>query len=288
MTLSQTLDNYIRGGHHGTVHAIGDDFCIINNPSFAILPNHPYRSPWVVAIFCRAGRGKGRINAKSFSLEAGGLFIVLPEQITELVDISPDFEATYIISSEVFNSSLAVGNSFSLRSVVAENPYSQLSTEAQRALEEYISMCSNTIATEQNPHRMEILRHLTLAFYLGLGYFLHSAKSESDDRGTRLTNDFLALVEEHYREHRDLRFYAEQLSLTPKYLSTTIKQSSGKSATEWIERYVMLDATTQLTSTDLAIKEIAYNLNFPSPSFFGKYFARLEGISPAQYREKYK
>ena len=51
---------------------------------------------------------------------------------------------------------------------------------------------------------------------------------------------------------------------------------------------VMLDAITLLTSTDLAIKEIAYMLNFPSPSFFGKYFARIEGISPAQYREKYR
>lgn len=288
MTLSSTIERYIRCGHRGTIHAIGDEFSIIDNPSFAILPNHPHRSPWIVAVYCHRGSGTGRINARSFSIEAGGLFIVLPEQITELVDISPDFEATYIINSEAFTSSLAVSNSFNLRSVVAEHPYARLSAEAQRALEGYISMCRNTIATEQNPHRLEILRHLTLAFYLGLGYFLHNANGESNDRGSRLTNDFLALVEEHYREHRDLKFYAEQMALTPKYLSSTIKQSSGKSATEWIERYVILDAITLLTSTDIPIKEIAYTLNFASPSFFGKYFARIEGISPAQYREKYK
>ena len=288
MTLSQTIESYIQGGHRGTTHSMGDEFSIIDNPSFAILPNHPYRSPLIVAVYCRGGRGTGRINAKTFDLEAGGFFIVLTGQITEMVDISPDFEATYILMSEEFTSSLTIGNSFNLRNVVTESPYAQLSAEARRALEDYISMCCNTIATEQNPHRLEILRLLTHAFFLGMGYFLHSAKSENDDRGTRLTDDFLRLVEENYREHRELKFYAERMGLTPKYISTTIKRASGHSATEWIERYVMLDAITLLTSTDLTIKEIAYTLNFPSPSFFGKYFARIEGISPAKYRERYK
>ena len=67
-----------------------------------------------------------------------------------------------------------------------------------------------------------------------------------------------------------------------------VKQSSGKSAMEWIEKYVILDATVQLTSTDRTIKEIAYDLHFPSQSFFGKYFCRVVGISPIAYRNKYR
>ena len=163
-----------------------------------------------------------------------------------------------------------------------------LGEEARRALEGYIGMCCNTVATESNPHRSEIIRHLTHAFFLGLGYFIHSATPQTADRGTTLTEEFLRLVEDNYVEHRDLAFYAEKMGLTPKYISTTIKQSSGKSAMEWIERYVTLDAITQLTSTKQSVKEIAYNLHFPSPSFFGKYFARVVGISPAQYRDKYR
>ena len=97
MTLSQTIESYIQGGHRGTTHSIGDEFSIIDNPSFAILPNHPYRSPLIVAVYCRGGRGTGRINAKTFDLVAGGFFIVLPGQITEMVNISPDFEATALI-----------------------------------------------------------------------------------------------------------------------------------------------------------------------------------------------
>ena len=77
------------------------------------------------------------------------------------------------------------------------------------------------------------------------------------------------------------------MGLTAKYLSTVVKQSSGKSAVEWIEKYVTLDAITQLTSTSRTIKEIAYDLNFPSQSFFGKYFCRVVGVSPAKYRSEH-
>jgi AraC-like DNA-binding protein len=57
---------------------------------------------------------------------------------------------------------------------------------------------------------------------------------------------------------------------------------------EWIERYVTLDAIAQLTSTDRSIKYIAYDLNFPSLSFFGKYFTRVVGLSPSAYRAELK
>lgn len=78
------------------------------------------------------------------------------------------------------------------------------------------------------------------------------------------------------------------MGLTPKYISTVIKASSERSAMEWIERYVTLDAIAQLTSTDRSIKYIAYDLNFPSLSFFGKYFTRVVGLSPSAYRAEHK
>jgi AraC-like DNA-binding protein len=83
-----------------------------------------------------------------------------------------------------------------------------------------------------------------------------------------------------------MAFYAEKMNLTSKYISTVVKQASGRSAVEWIEKYVLLDATTQLLSTERTIKQIAYDLNFPPQSAFGKYFVRVVGMSPVAYREK--
>ena len=87
-------------------------------------------------------------------------------------------------------------------------------------------------------------------------------------------------------KHRELSFYAEKLNLTTKHLSRVVKEASGKSAMEWIEKYVILDAISQLHSSNVSIKEVAYRLNFPSQSCFGKYFNRVVGVSPTTYRER--
>jgi AraC-like DNA-binding protein len=117
---------------------------------------------------------------------------------------------------------------------------------------------------------------------------MHQTNCSDNSRQSELTNKFIELVERNYTKQRELKFYAEKLALTPKHISLVVKRSSGKSATEWIEKYVILDAITQLTSTDKSIKEIAYDLGFPSQSFFGKYFCRIVGASPAEYRKAHK
>ncbi|MBQ8492902.1 MAG: AraC family transcriptional regulator [Alistipes sp.] len=285
-TLSDTLRTYVDAGHTGAIYCIGDDFGIIRNPSFAILPNHPYRSPLVVALYCTAGHATGRINALTYDIREGSYFVVLPGQITEFVDTSTDFSATYIIMSDDFTAGLGIGNTFDIASIVAASPHVHLEGRARTSLEAYIAMCESLIPIESNPHRMEILHLLTRAFFLGLGHFLHEPTTTTTTRQSEITSSFIHLVEQSYVEHRDLAYYADILRLTPKYLSTVVKETSGKSATEWIEKYVTLDAITQLTSTSKSIKQIAYDLNFPSQSFFGKYFARIVGCSPAAYREK--
>lgn len=288
-TLTQTLDSYINAGCGGRMCSIGNDFAVLENPLFDVLPNHPYRSPLVVGVYCRRGHGKGRINARTFDIAEHSYFVVLPNQITELIDVSDDFEATYVLMSEEFVSNINFGNTFSLRKTVTEQPHVVLVERARKAFEVYVAACTNLIPVESNPHRLEILRLLTHAFFLGLGYFIHDGAptSSTDTRNSDITNEFIRLVEDNYREHRDLAYYAGRIGLTAKYLSTVVKQSSGKSAVEWIEKYVTLDAITQLTSTSRTIKEIAYDLNFPSQSFFGKYFCRVVGVSPAKYRSEH-
>lgn len=286
--LTKTLQKYIDNGAIDGIYSIDEQLVIIDNPSFAILPNHPYRCPLSVALYCTRGKGVGRINATTFTISRGSFMIVLPNQITELVDVSSDFQATYVIMTDEFTASLGIGNTFSLQSTIAQSPHIELVDRAKEALEGYLAMCKSIIPEQRNPNRLEIVILLTRAFFLGLGYFLHQAESSESNRQDEITTEFIRLVEQNYINHRDLKFYAEQLSLTPKHISLVVKLSSGKSATEWIEKYVTLDAITQLTSTDKSIKEIAYDLGFPSQSFFGKYFCRVVGISPAEYRKAHK
>ena len=97
--------------------------------------------------------------------------------------------------------------------------------------------------------------------------------------------NFLKQVQAFHKQERKVEFYADRLCLSPKYLSQTIKSYSGKTAGEWIDEYVVLEAKVLLRSTNMTIQQIGDELNFPSQSFFGKYFKRLTGMSPKAYRE---
>lgn len=78
------------------------------------------------------------------------------------------------------------------------------------------------------------------------------------------------------------------MGITPAHLSNTVKNMTGKTVMDFISEVVIVDAKAQLKSTNLPIREIAYSLNFPNVSFFGKYFKRLTGMTPQQYRNSDK
>jgi len=90
------------------------------------------------------------------------------------------------------------------------------------------------------------------------------------------------------KEHRDVGFYADKMNMTAKYMTTLVKKASGKSALQWIEDYVILEAKAQLTSTVNTIQQIAFDLNFPSQSLFGRYFKRAVSMSPSDYRATHR
>ena len=96
--------------------------------------------------------------------------------------------------------------------------------------------------------------------------------------------DFLDLLHTHYRKQRRVSFYADELSLTPRHLTTVIRLVSGRSAARWIEEYIVLEAQILLRNSPMTIKEITYELGFNDQSLFSKYFSRVSGSSPESYR----
>ena len=95
---------------------------------------------------------------------------------------------------------------------------------------------------------------------------------------------FLQCVADNYRTHRELSFYASQLSLSLKYMSHVVHAQTGRHPSQWIKDYVILDAKTMLRSGRYTVQQIADELNFPNQSFFGKYFKEAVGISPKKWK----
>jgi len=92
-------------------------------------------------------------------------------------------------------------------------------------------------------------------------------------------------VEDNFRHERRVGWYGEQLCITPKYLSETVKMVSKRTPIEWIDNYVTLEMRVLLKNTNMSLKEIAQELHFPNQSFLGKFFKEHVGMSPTDYRK---
>ena len=104
------------------------------------------------------------------------------------------------------------------------------------------------------------------------------------NRTRMLVDGFIKLVSEYHTSHRNVGFYADKLCLTPKYLSRVVRDVTGRSAPEWIDAFVILEAKNLLKYSGLAIKEIVYKLSFPNQSVFYKFFKSRTGMTPSEYR----
>jgi len=91
---------------------------------------------------------------------------------------------------------------------------------------------------------------------------------------------------QNFRKERRVSWYGEQLGITPKYLSETVRNVSKRTPNQWIDKYITLELRVQLKNTTKSVKEIAKELNFPNQSFLGKFFKEQVGLSPSQYRKR--
>ena len=141
-----------------------------------------------------------------------------------------------------------------------------------------------------DPYSAEIIRSMirTLAYKVCRIIARHvetgASEATSRSRNEEYFNQFMGVLARHYMQQRSVGFYAGQLNLTPKYLTTIIRKTSGRTAVQWIDDYVVLEAKNLLKYSTMSIQEISYYLNFPNQSFFGKYFRNHTGMTPSAYR----
>lgn len=95
---------------------------------------------------------------------------------------------------------------------------------------------------------------------------------------------FIQLVNQYAVKEHQIAFYAERMCLTERYLGTVIRQASGVTAKEWIDRAIVSRIKVELRHTEKTIAQISDDMNFPNPSFFNKYFKRLTQMTPAEFR----
>lgn len=278
---------------------MGDDFYIIDvsisdrNRALA----HPCRIDGFMVIYCLSGHVKLNVNLHEYDLKPGMLYLNYPGNIirvNELVD-SDNEQLRYIcvVMSRDFvgNLMVDVNKIFTQNLSLMDTPSIELDDTQKEILREHIALMVS-ILQNGSTFRLESVRAvLSSIFYQLAGvwseYFSKrdaGEVSEITSRSRMIFEQFIKLVTEYHTQYRNVGFYADKLYMTPKYLSRVIKNVSGRSAPEWIDAYVILEAKNLLKYSGLAIKEIVYQLNFPSQSVFYKFFKAHTGMTPSEYK----
>lgn len=232
------------------------------------------------------------INLNEYTLRENTLFMIAPQNIIQ-AHANGTLEGHMVVVSSRFLQRMNIDTKrmMPLMLRLGAHPCIDISTGDTQELSRFIALMEHEIKAPSSAFTDQIVSELFVATLYKIGttveHYLEAhpeAENRRPDRAEGYFRRFLQELSEHYKTERSVGFYAQRLCITPKYLTTLVKQVSRKSVSEWIEIYVILEAKTLLKYSNLSIQEIAYTLNFPNQSFFGSYFKRNTGLSPSQYK----
>lgn len=247
---------------------------------------YPFKMDDYGCSICLEGTTSGSIDLRPYTLRPSCMSVNLPEQLLEQGSMSRDFKGICIVMSRSFVRSLGLPYNFELDKMLRDAPIIELQPPQLEAILSYCRMVRQLLERER-PFQMETLRHLTCAFLYGLGSYLFQLSANRHLSGDeQLTQNLLKEISVFFRKERQIPFYAQRLGISVGHLHSVVRRVSGRSPGEWIEQYVTKEACAMLKGTNLTIQQISIELGFPSQSFFGKYFKRIIGLSPKEYREK--
>lgn len=255
----------------------------------AKLLNTPHKFDFFMVVNHFSGTCRFTIDMVEYNLtEAGNTIHLAPGQIFSLEEKSEDFDANIIVMSRRFIDSIMIylNGSIPFRIDAKRNPIVHYSDVERPMIGILVNGLRKIITDKENPFRLQVTQHMMMAIFYS-SERPRELREGGDVLRTNadvLSKQFMELVRENFRKERQLKFYSDAMCITPRYLSRVVKECTGSSAADWIERYVILEARALLKSTNMTIQQISDELNFPSQTFFGKYFKRRVGMSPKEYR----
>lgn len=249
----------------------------------------PHKFDFFVIMNHVAGGIKFKVDMEEYEVKKGGHIITCaPGQIISLEKVTDDFDAHILILSQRFIESMLVfmNGSIPFRFDVRRQVVIDCSEQEMKMQNVFVQAVRHVLSEKENPFRLQMAQHVMMVvFYASDKPRQMGGKGETlRTNADVLSKQFLELVKENFRNERQLKFYADHMCITSRYLSRVVKECTGSSAADWIERYVVLEARALLKSTNMTIQQVSDELNFPSQTFFGKYFKRRVGMSPKQYR----
>ena len=262
----------------------GIDIC----GNFKDLFKSPVQVQGALFLLCTRGNCKVSIDMNHYSLKKYSMCIIMPDIFFQIIDQSNDCRFEYITYSKgLLQGTKLFSHTIEFTHYILSDPLIELNDD----LAEYIKLFLRLqMKAQKMNHELTSSSLLSLSFTQLLMVLGNIYKQKpisitpQYNRNQEIVKELVRIIVLNYNKERNVSFYANALHLSPQHLSTTIKKATGKTLTDILSSFIIHDAQAKLKSTGMTIQEIAYSLNFPDISFFGKYFKRYTGMSPKQYR----
>lgn len=240
-------------------------------------------------LLCRRGSISLVLDERVYNVRAGDLYIYPAFTYTQIKCFSDDLQGVAGMADFDFVlSSLGSISNTQSHVYIRFHPHVSLTTEQYRRIENIIECIRGRkdICTELST---QVVSALVQAFcYEVIDAYVTNTPVQTikQTRKDKIFQNFLVELYKNFHTHRDVRYYAEQQNLTPRYFATLVHEVSGKTPLQWITLFVIIEAKRLLSNPNISIKETASRLNFSEQTFFGRYFKLYAGCSPSEYKSR--
>ena len=268
---------------------VDKDMVILDDIITQAMTKDPRRMQCLLVGMCLEGEASIYIDSMKRDVKPGDIVIIGRERVVSDGVKSHDCKGIGIlISYDFFKETVKSVHALSSLFLFARNHpvFHMESTRAQFIRDTYDRLRLKVTQTDHH-YRRDIAQSLFLTMIFELSDAIWQMRADDDPcrtRAEKIFTDFIELLERNFVTERRVGWYSQQLCISPKYLSETIKAVSHYTPNEWIDNYVTMELRMRLRNTTKSIKEIAHEMNFSNQSFLGKYFKEHTGQSPSEFR----
>lgn len=266
-----------------------DDITVVDKLN---IPINSIKLDFIVMVVCMGGKLRLDISNQTYTICPNNILICTPNLTINNYMITPNFNGKILCLSrklihEIFRNASDI---WEKTFYIKENPIISMDERGIDLYHYYYNLIDLEMRERKSSYHRKVMRSLMQAIFYELSAYLnddivsYSAVKKKTGQGYVLFRKFMDLLSRNEIKRHPVSYYGGKLFVTPKYLSNVCKHISGRTASDWIDEYVMEDIKSLLEFSDQPIKEISLQLDFPNMSFFGKYVKAHLGMSATEYR----
>lgn len=244
-----------------------------------------FRTNHYAILFITKGTLSAKINLLDIELKAPAAVYIFNDHVLRYNNSTPDLKVRVLSFSPVIAEKLMLSLPYDILHYAYIRPASQIDAPNMQTLMLYLDLVEELMRKE-TPNRQTTILHLIRSLISFLyGFFTDNLASQKPlSRAEELTGRFLSLVDQCCYEHHDIKWYADELHLTPTYVANVVKQVTGSTAGDCINEILIRKAKSLLLTSTFSVQEISDRLGFQNQSHFGTFFRRAVGVSPKAFR----